>query len=113
MPTSTATGTEINVHKSTCSPVPTIAWKTPPPLLSKLVPPASLVHQAAWKTTFAPLLMTVHNSQTSGTSATQNASVTMAVATLFLNLREPRALAKVRLGSGAVVSVLIQSPSSG
>src|SRR3954471_1353634 len=113
MPTSTATGTEIKVHRSTCSPVPTSAWKTPPPGLSKLVPPSSLVHHVAWKTTFAPLLMTVHNSHTSGISATQNASVTIAVARLFLTLREPQALAKVRLGSGAVVSVLIRSPSSG
>src|SRR3954452_16641295 len=100
MPTSTATGTEIKVHRSTCSPVPTSAWKTPPPGLSKLVPPSSLVHHEALKTTFAPLLTTVHSSQTSGTSDAKNARVTRTVATWFLNFREPRALAKVTLGSG-------------
>src|SRR3954471_24405894 len=113
MPTRIAIGAEITVHSATCSKVPTTAWNTPPPGLSKLVPLSSLVHHEALKTTFAPLLTTVHNSQTSGTSAARNARVTRTVATLFLNFREPRALAKVTLGSGVVNVVVIRSPSSG
>src|SRR4051794_25358203 len=103
MPTRTATGTEISAQIATCSAVPTIAWRTPPPEMSLAMPDWSVVHQSAWKMTLAPLLMTVHNSQKSGMSAAPNAAVTSTVARLFLTLRAPRALANVGDATVAVI----------
>ena len=54
-----------------------------------------------------PLLTTVHNNQTSGTSAMPKASQIRTVATLFLTLRDPRALAKVKPESGGAVMVVM------
>src|SRR4051794_32087249 len=110
MPTRTATGTEISAQIATCSAVPTMAWNVPPPAVVLDVPDWSLDHHDAWKTTPAPLLITVHSSQTSGISASPNAPVTSTVAALFLTLRAPRALANVGADS---VAVIRQSPSAG
>ena len=104
------------MHRATCSAVPMMAARAPPPLSVDSMLAWSEVHQPAAKMTWAPLLITVQSSQISGTSATANDPHTSVVAIPFLTVRPALSLVKalgpgVRLGFAVIV--VIGSPSCG
>src|SRR5216117_2647546 len=85
----TPSGTANNAHTRACASVPNSAWYTPPVNCSGSTPLSECVHQPLDTIALNPLEITVNSSQTSGTVATRNASVTRTVAAQFLTLRVP------------------------